>query len=433
MGSWDGIVLSKSGTASARITYQNYPGELPVIDGAGVVAEKPWYIVDIKGDFITFSGFKVMNSFHRGINITGNFGIIQNSQFTGNQDSCLSADTRSYADNSPWVRATGNQILNNEVWNCELNNINGKIALTGSNAWALSLQMHSQINGIVRGNRVHDNWGEGIGNHQSEGTLIKNNIVYNNYSVGIYNDGGFNSTFDSNIVYHTANSPMMSNVARCMAFSNERLPVTMHDITVTNNILLNCLQGIWYNYNQAGDQWKNVRIINNTIANTKGGYAAIVGINGIGTVIRNNIIYQDYTKGSTGGAFSSFNTAGTTADHNAIYLIGYPPTARVAYWGEANYFSVSAWQSANAVSVFSNITGDPKLANPAGLTAESWKLLAGSPSINAGSSVLAPTTNFFGTTRPAGGEVDIGSDEFIGGGSPPDTQPPTGPIGLVVN
>ncbi len=51
-----------------------------------------------------------------------------------------------------------------------------------------------------------------------------------------------------------------------------------------------------------------------------------------------------------------------------------------------------------------NVSGDPLLD-------ATWHLMTGSPAINAGTQTEAPTIDFEGDTRPAGGAIDIGHDE----------------------
>jgi Abnormal spindle-like microcephaly-assoc'd, ASPM-SPD-2-Hydin len=61
-----------------------------------------------------------------------------------------------------------------------------------------------------------------------------------------------------------------------------------------------------------------------------------------------------------------------------------------------------------------NISWGPlALATPAGTPIGNYALTGGSPAIDVGTERGAPSTDFFGNTRPQGGEFDIGAVEFV--------------------
>ena len=65
---------------------------------------------------------------------------------------------------------------------------------------------------------------------------------------------------------------------------------------------------------------------------------------------------------------------------------------------------------ANQTGLSGNISADPQLVDPAG---DDFHLQAGSPAIDAGSSLGAPTIDFDGNPRPRpGGGFAIGAYEF---------------------
>ena len=59
------VLIGKSGTASAPITFKAVEGEKPVIDGLGTPANT--HLVVISADYMTFQGFEVRNSTADGI------------------------------------------------------------------------------------------------------------------------------------------------------------------------------------------------------------------------------------------------------------------------------------------------------------------------------------------------------------------------------
>lgn len=52
-----------------------------------------------------------------------------------------------------------------------------------------------------------------------------------------------------------------------------------------------------------------------------------------------------------------------------------------------------------------NVSGDPQMVG--------YRLTSGSPLIDAGTCVGAPTTDIDGDSRPSGVTCDIGADEFV--------------------
>ena len=76
----------------------------------------------------------------------------------------------------------------------------------------------------------------------------------------------------------------------------------------------------------------------------------------------------------------------------------------VATVDEGNNWVNMRWGPLSTVNPVTNVT----LGN--------YSILAGSPAINNGTATHAPSTDFFGTTRPQGSGFDIGAVEFVAGG-----------------
>jgi hypothetical protein len=64
-----------------------------------------------------------------------------------------------------------------------------------------------------------------------------------------------------------------------------------------------------------------------------------------------------------------------------------------------------------------DIAANPRFVTGNGLLADGYRLQAGSPAINAGTTVSDVTKDYWGTPRPQGAAVDIGACEFGAGGS----------------
>jgi hypothetical protein len=95
-------------------------------------------------------------------------------------------------------------------------------------------------------------------------------------------------------------------------------------------------------------------------------------------------------------------------------------------WAGTNYTTVGTWSTATGMESAQKLSVDPMLMSPGG-GVNGYKLQAGSPMINAGTTVTlpsrvaysAPTQDYYGGTIPVGGACDIGANEYAGTSSPP--------------
>jgi hypothetical protein len=92
-GSW---AFNRSGTASARITIQSYPGETAVLDAAGAL-----HTLVVTGDYLVVKGLKVQGATGtRGVGLyltqTANHDSIVQNELTGNQSSALFSEEESH-------------------------------------------------------------------------------------------------------------------------------------------------------------------------------------------------------------------------------------------------------------------------------------------------------------------------------------------------
>ncbi|MGB8012631.1 MAG: choice-of-anchor Q domain-containing protein [Terriglobales bacterium] len=159
----ESVNFPRSGTTSAPITFQSYPGETAVIDGTGIKATGTQGLINIVGNrsYLTIRGFEIRNY------------------------------TTSSEDDVPtgvWITGsgTGVQILNNRV-----HNITTKAGKNG-NAFGISVYGTSKTpitQLVISGNEVYD-----LRTGQSESVnvdgnvthfKITNNLVHDNDNIGI--------------------------------------------------------------------------------------------------------------------------------------------------------------------------------------------------------------------------------------------------------
>jgi parallel beta-helix repeat protein len=224
------VRLLNSGTSSARITFEAFPGERPVLDGSDLPTDltNPWNqppVLSIGGRYVTVRGLEIRNGASHGITVgpAGADAIldqlhvhhvyavgihlyltwdvtISNSRIhdaydygaEGNDADCINAGGYS---------AHGRHIIrDNEVYNC---------ADDGIDVWTSS-------GNVITGNVVHHAGmgfrGDGNGFKLGPGgsNIVRHNVAYENRNAGFTpNDGGqnkvFNNTAYRNGIYNFVN------------------------------------------------------------------------------------------------------------------------------------------------------------------------------------------------------------------------------------
>ena len=170
---------------------------------------------------------------------------------------------------------------------------------------------------------------------------------------------------------------------------------TTQPITITNNIIVDN-----YGTGVLGQNIHDLRVINNTIAGNlfvqpdspgngiEIGSWPIIPTNTYTATLLNNILVNN----SNCGIYAA-NVVSLNIDYNDVYANG-----------------VDYCDLADPPSGEHNISADPMFVDPA---TGDYRLLPGSPAINAGDNSYAPSFDFAGTPRPQGLIVDIGAYEFI--------------------
>src|SRR5438132_7854901 len=86
--------LTSSGTASAPITYEPYPGETPVIDGSLTPNQAYTHLISIGGNYLIFQGFTLQNAHGVGLQSWGDSHLqILNNTVHGRQDNAIQSAT----------------------------------------------------------------------------------------------------------------------------------------------------------------------------------------------------------------------------------------------------------------------------------------------------------------------------------------------------
>jgi parallel beta-helix repeat protein len=383
------ITISVSGTSSLPVKILAYPGETPAIDGGATIADKtPFYDcqMTVSGSYVQLSGLEIRASKGMGLCITGTYCVASHLNVHDNMEQGLFLGDS--GTKSPPAGSYG-LVQNCEVWRNAARN-QPSITPYAGGGWACALcSAHKNItNVILRGNRSHDNWGEGISTWESTGTIIEDNIAYNNHS-NIYVSDSTNILVQRNLVYMTAN-PIVTNGSNVgIQMGDEQCtPSASHDITVINNLVYGTNRNVlWWKGCNTG--MKNVVISNNTLVNSVGS-AGIELDSGAhqNVTVENNIVVQDNSL----PVAEIDSISGVSLSHN-LWSKSAPSNARSA----------------------TDVVGDPKLAKSgtlaAGqLTGDWFKLLSGSLAIDKARALPIVTVDFF--KKPRGAAPDIGGHEF---------------------
>jgi nitrous oxidase accessory protein NosD len=221
-------------------------------------------------------------------------------------------------------------------------------------------------NGKVYGNRVHHTllgiYVDAQGRHTYNIEVFEN-IVYNNGGQGLNYYGGNGIAVASEVGGLLENIKLYNNISYNNYWSG---------IQVTTCCI-------------ATHPMKNISIINNTFYNNGTQWGCGIAFDNpqaLIVVIRNNICSQNSGPQITLG--TQVNPANCQVDHNLIN--GPTDTYGVDY-----------------------VKGDPRFIDP---VRGDFNLQAGSPAIDAGSSVAAPGTDCRGVVRPRGAGYDIGASEY---------------------
>lgn len=419
-----------SGTAGNYIVLQNYAGQTPVIDGAGLAISGEVGLVSIVNkQYVKLIGFEVRNlkaggvssAFPQGISVRGNgaFIEIRNNKVHDIENSCKHCGAHGIAVYGRDPNASIHDLIidGNEVYN-------------GKFGWSESLVLNANVEKFtVSNNIVHDNDNIGIDligyegenpnpavDRARDGTVV-GNIVYNISSYGnpaygnersadgVYVDGATNIVIERNIIHDT-------NLG--VEVASEHAGKDASYITVRNNFIYNNTQvGIAFGgYDTHRGYTDNCVFVNNTLYNNytqrDWGGEIYIQYDTRNNIVKNNIIYANDARLFV-DSWSSVMT-GNVIDRNLFFALGGGSNG-TWIWQNVTYTTFAAYQSASGNDVTSLIGLDPLLVN---LSIGDLHIDTGSPAINAGENLPSSqmgTVDIDGDPRIIKKIVDIGADE----------------------
>jgi parallel beta-helix repeat protein len=257
------LTFTRSGTVDHPITFEAFPGEIPVIDGSGKTTNpaNPWAasnnLISVYGNYVIIRGLELKNSAGFGIYFNANYCTVDrvhvhNGYFAGVYFYMCSYDTvknsvvhdfydygtggvsgggnadgmGSSAGNSTPYPDYGHHVFrNNLVYNTSDD---------GIDTWSSrgNIVENNVVHNAGYGNRSNggsqpSTWGKPMGNGNgfkcgggstSGNNILRNNISYNNWTSGFDENGGVGNKYYNNTSFNTATG--FRNVSDGIAVNN---------------------------------------------------------------------------------------------------------------------------------------------------------------------------------------------------------------------
>jgi hypothetical protein len=462
----EAVNFPNSGTASAPITFESYPGQTAVLDGTDVTCctsnppssgnETEGLVTIVNQSYLIISGFEIRN---------------------------FSTSKAAYTPSGVWITGfgTGVQLLNNLVHNITTSSEkNGNafgiavygtaqtpitsLVISGNEVYSLKTGNSESVNVdgnvthfSITNNLVHDNDNIGIDAIGYEGVgpvgydeamygEISGNTVYNitgknnagegdQYDAdGLYCDGCAFVTFENNLVHNVDYGIELASEHKiCQSTGTEysptgtigtgTYPCNGRYVTVRNNVVYDsnaCGVSIGGYSNGVGGS-ANVVIVNNTLYNNNTqNQAAEFQIQyhsgeAQGNIFENNVVYagsQNVWINSFVKPTSSYPAPPATLNWNLYYsAAGYVKGTSIVWGGVSSYKTFAAYQSTTGEDTDS-LDANPSFVDLSG-TPPDFDITAASAAVAAGSTSLPCSV---GWCDPNGTSPDsiYGSTDFIG-------------------
>ncbi len=374
------------GTATARVTYQSYPGELAIIDGANLAGGTD--VVTLGGDYLDWIGFEVRNAPHIGIVGWGchHVRVLNNTVHNSVRNAI-------WFGHDNYSRNYDNLIAHNVMYNNVLEN---KARNWPNGGWACAIGSSKGERITIRDNLIYRNYGEGIIVGKSDNCTITGNEVFDNFSVNIYLSHAQTTTVDSNLVYSTGdtNYHRNSHPAIGISLANEDAaladanPVTGNDIT--NNVIVRAMWGLGFWKDTAetdAHSMTNCRFANNVVYN-----ATLDALHFDADTAHSGVRVEN----------NSFHILTTT-----LQLADVPTTTGITY--RNNNWSQALPSGSPAIGT-GDFVGTAGFVLAGGLNAEDYKLTSTANLKDRGATLTYATKDYWGKTRS--GTWDMGVHEY---------------------
>ena len=460
----ESVNFPASGTTSAPITFESYPGQTAVIDGTGVsccTSNPPSSGNDTQGlinivnqSYLVLAGFEIRDFTTSnpaytpaGVWITGSGTGIQllnnllHNITTSSEENGNAFGIAVYGTSQTPIShlvISGNEVYSLKTGNSESVNVDGNVT-----------------NFAITNNLVHDNDNIGIDAIGYEGVgpvgydeamygEIRGNTIYNISGIhnagegnsydadGVYCDGCAYVTVEDNLIHNVDYGIEVASEHKiCQSTGTEysssgtigegSSPCNGRYVTVRNNVVYDsnaCGISIGGYANNVGGS-AHVVIVNNTLYNNntqnQAGEFQIQYHSGKAqaNIFENNLVYagaQNVWINSFVEPSTSYPAPPATLNRNLYYsAAGYAEGTSIFWAGASSYKSYSAYQSAAGEDA-NSLNADPLIVN-LGSTPPDFDITAKSPAVNAGSTSLSCGVGWCNSTSP---HSIYGSTDFIG-------------------
>ena len=278
-----GTYKEKITISTANVTFQNAPGELPIIDGDEVIPDSEWgALVRITANGVTFDGFEVRESGGIGIDIQGAGAdnvTVKN---------CEVHETYRHA--LKIVNGADNVLIED----CDIHHGAKKKVIDASGNNPPSVMIKNSINSTFRRCKIHDSYNEGINiGDGSHGVTVEYCEIYGNPKSNLYLCCSVDATVRYNLIYGTTNGKgpgiWVNNEEWCYDAGEEG------GHRIYGNLVANTIKCFWL-AGRSDRPVKNVIVYNNTFVEATDCGIFINSDTGDGHVFKNNIIWQSSGK-----------------------------------------------------------------------------------------------------------------------------------------
>jgi hypothetical protein len=459
----ESVNFPASGTASAPITFESYPGQTAVIDGAGVSCCSSnggggnaiqGLINIVNQSYLVLAGFEIRDFTTSnpaytpaGVWITGSGTGIQllnnllHNITTSSEENGNAFGIAVYGTSQTPIShlvISGNEVYSLKTGNSESVNVDGNVT-----------------NFAITNNLVHDNDNIGIdaigyegvgpvGHDEAMYGEIRGNTIYNISGIhnagegnsydadGVYCDGCAYVTVEDNLIHNVDYGIEVASEHKiCQSTGTEysssgtigegSSPCNGRYVTVRNNVVYDsnaCGISIGGYANNVGGS-AHVVIVNNTLYNNntqnQAGEFQIQYHSGKAqaNIFENNLVYagaQNVWINSFVEPSTSYPAPPATLNRNLYYsAAGYAEGTSIFWAGASSYKSYSAYQSAAGEDA-NSLNADPLIVN-LGSTPPDFDITAKSPAVNAGSTSLSCGVGWCNSNSP---HSIYGSTDFIG-------------------
>ncbi len=395
------FAVNSSGTEQQRITITAAIGELSIIDGSN--ATICGAMIDLNGDYITFSGLEIRNisatTWDCGGNAIyshGSYNTISHMKIHHIWGDAILAGAGTNGGQCGTITNYGNIIEDNEVWEASLiHGYDNKEGASWGNVWGTTIAAARCPQGtIIRRNIIHDSWGIAFDAYEAYDTIIEDNIVRNNQLEHYYVSDAPNTVVQRNISYNepgTIYTYHGSQGGTSFAFCDEKGKPDTQNVKFINNISWRGNRGFFFFKQLSTDGLRNFLIANNTFIDS-----TVAGI--------------------------QFDTSGTHENSSVVNnIVSTASSIPLEIGGSGITFSHNLWSRTppSGLSGMGDVIGNPLLVGGDYTKLQAYALRSGSPAINAGANLYLQgvTQDYSGNPRPQSGPFDLGAYEYQSGGS----------------